>query len=215
MTDSAPAPAPEKLLDLKCPKSGDQVRDMGSYFWFPGFPRTYCLKILAQREMSAEDFALILSGKSPVFKGFKGNSGKDFSAELKFDEEGQKLDFHFPPMNPLDVMCPKSGEPIDDRGKLYNFPGYPGVAFWKTVSQRTMSVEDYILILEEPEPVEFHNFTSKQGKPFSAPMQYDEEEKKVTFVFADKPKSPKPKAKTKTKAKTAKPATDDPFGGDY
>lgn len=205
-------------LDIKCPKTDKPVYDMGTYFWFPGYPKTYCLKVLNQREMKPEEYAAAFQGEETVLEGFVGKNDKPFNAMLRYDSELERIGFEFPPENPMDINCPKSGKPIDNREKYFMFPGYPDIRFWKSVAGRDMSAEDYILVLENhPTPVEFHNFYStKKQRPFSAPVRLNEENNEIELAFDDKKSKGKGKGKGKasssgssTSAPTSDAATSD------
>jgi len=89
LTESAPSSG------VLCPKSGDPVRDLGGYYSFPGYPGFRAWKEVAQRKISASEYAEILSGKAGVFKGFKGKTGKPFSARLVFNDQSNRTEFKF------------------------------------------------------------------------------------------------------------------------
>lgn len=78
----------------------------------------------------------------------------------------------------LDVLCPKSGEPVKEYATAYNFPGFPTIAFNREFVGRTMSVEDYVGILEaftggNSTPQKFEGFRSEAGKTFSAGVRFN------------------------------------------
>lgn len=175
-------------MSITCPNSDLPVQDKDTYWKFPGFPGVYCNKLLAGRMMDAKEYVQILSGQSPLLHGFKSKSGKgkSFSAKLRFEESKRGFEFEFPPQCPTTTLCPKSGQPVDDRGKYYYFPGFPKTRCWKEISRRKMQPEDYVLVFDaHPSPVEFHDFVSAKGRPFSAHLLHDTKKNKVVFDFPD------------------------------
>jgi len=86
-------------------------------------------------------------------------------------------------------ICPLSGEPVLDAGGFWEFPGFPGVRFYKELSGRTFSLEEMVSILEGASK-EFSGFHSKKtGKDFSAGLVYDPGTRRLKFVFSDAPVS--------------------------
>jgi DNA topoisomerase-3 len=66
----------------------------------------------------------------------------------------------------LDIMCPKSGKPIQEGGKFYKFPGYPKLACWKNLWGRDFTIEEWIQVIEaymKAEELTFPGFSSKDG----------------------------------------------------
>jgi hypothetical protein len=74
------------------------VVDHGDYYTVNGY-RCRFFKQLASREMSAEDYARILSSSEPVaFDGFTSKRGNAFSAALRFNAKAKpypKVEFVF------------------------------------------------------------------------------------------------------------------------
>ena len=84
----------------------------------------------------------------------------------------------------LAVLCPKSKEPVVDRGSYFFFRGYPGIYFHKAMYQRTMTVEEYLAVIKGESPM-FDGFISSKNKPFSAKLVLKELERKVALFFED------------------------------
>lgn len=203
------ANAPEQVprvepvtLDVICPKSGQPVKDYGKFYRFPGLDKTRLWKAIAEREISAEEYVpLVESGQTDLLDKFISKGKKEFSAHLVL--KGDKLEFKFPERaqvagTPLDVLCPKSGEPVQDCGKFYRFPAFPKAAFWKTVAQRPMTAQEYLVVLRDGKCEPLPGFISKAGKPFSAALKFvTEDGGKVDFDFP--PRDGKPKGKGKAK----------------
>jgi len=66
----------------------------------------------------------------------------------------------------LDIMCPKSGEAIQEGIKYYRFPGYPKFACWKNLWGRDFTVEEWVQVIKaymNSEELEFSGFKSIDG----------------------------------------------------
>lgn len=206
-------------LAVTCPKTGKPALDMGSYYTFSGFPGVYCNKTIASRQMAPEEYALLLAGRTLQLEGFLSKAGKTFAAKLVFDPGAKKFNFDFGAKGvPTKQLCPKAGTPILEAETYYQFPGYPGVYFNKTVAKRVMSIADYLAALSTAKPVFLDGFLSKEDKPFSAALVLDDTGKRMNFVFPPRENhaSAKPKARTAgthnaDKEETASP----PAGGKF
>lgn len=165
-----------------CPLSGESVQEFETAYDFPGAPEAVFYKVLAKRDMSAEDYVKILkSGEEGAkFKGFTAKSGKSFDARVRYNSQRVKKDgerspgceFVFTQPKTLSVKCPKSGEAVIEHEKSYTFPGYSGLACWKLVAGRKMTAEEYVEILKSGSQ-EFEGFQSKKtGKKFSAKLAF-------------------------------------------
>jgi len=67
----------------------------------------------------------------------------------------------------LDVLCPKSGQPVTEGEKLFRFPGYNKVGFWKNFWGRDMTVEEWMEVIKKDmagEELELSGFTTRDGK---------------------------------------------------
>jgi DNA topoisomerase-3 len=194
--------APMTPTNVVCPKSGEPVLDQGNAFFFPGFPEFRAWKTVSSREMGAAEYAAVLAGEGEELAGFVAmKSRKKFSARLVFDAESNKASFKFSDDartaagpggeshgsggNAVDgVVCPKSGEPVLDRGKTFFFPGFPEFAAWKTKAGREMSAAEYASVLAG-EGEELSGFVStKSGKKFSAKLIFDAQSNMASFKFA-------------------------------
>jgi DNA topoisomerase-3 len=74
-----------KELDLKCPKTGQPIKDVGDAFAF-GVAGLYGRKTLLERPMSVQDYIAVLENPEGVeFDGFRSKkTGKTFSATVVF-----------------------------------------------------------------------------------------------------------------------------------
>lgn len=182
-------------LDKLDPKSGKPIIQKPSWYTFPGYPKFYATTEYRGRAMSVDDYIAIinatLKGEGHTMDGFISKEGKPYKLSIKINSQENGLDCTFPPLNPLDLKCPKSGMPIDSREKFYLFPGYPKLPCWKTIKSREMSAEDYIKILSEPyTPVEFTEFISKNNKPFTARLYYNAKKNSIEFDFGKATNTP-------------------------
>jgi len=188
-----PDPKPTGVM---CPKSGEEIKDIGKCWVSPGFPKLGLWKSVAGKDMTLEDYLpLLKDGKTGVLTGFVSKANKEFSAALKFDEKANKVVFDFPEIEgkPTGVMCPKSGKEVEDCGKFYRFPGYPKSRFWKVMAQREMKPSEYAKVLAEGKLPGVPGFTSSKGKDFSADLVFKNGE--VKFDFGGSKGAPKKRTK--------------------
>lgn len=188
----------------KCPESGGEVTDRGSYWEFPGFPSGRFYKKIASRSMTFEEMCAILKGEDVVYSGFLSKKGQEFSAGLKLDRESLKLGFHFSEKvggASVEVKT-KSGDQVFDCGGYWEFPGVTG-KFWKKIAKRVMTLEEYSLLIKEKKTGVFDGFISTANKPFSAALVLGPDGK-VTFSFSQRAPTPSSPKMTGPGAKKAK-----------
>lgn len=87
------------------------------------------------------------------------------------------------------VLCPKSNEPVVDKGSYFFFKGYPGIYFYKEMYHRKMTVDDYLAVIRGESP-KFKGFVSQKNKPFAAKLVLKEVERKVALHFENGPGMP-------------------------
>jgi hypothetical protein len=87
-------------LQVKCPKTGQQVVDQGGWYEFSGWPGIKCWKKFLDRKMTPDDYAEIfaasLKGAATQrhLRGFYSQKTKKrFDAKVRFDGEQFKLVF--------------------------------------------------------------------------------------------------------------------------
>lgn len=204
-------------LALLCPKSKKPAQDMGTYYKFEGYPGVYCHKLVAQRSMSAEEYAAILTGASPQMDKFISKANKPFSAKLTLDEATKSFKFQFTdkPAVALATLCPKSKQPVMDMGTYYRFPGYPAAYFNKAIAQRPMAIEEFVNMLTSEEPIYLDGFISKVNKPFTAALVLDPTTNKINFQFAPRGDAPRATAKAAARDDNAPPAAPTDFSGQF
>lgn len=181
----------EEVTDAIDPKSGKPILDKGEYYILPGFPMFYARKEYRGRNMLLAEYVEIatktLAGDAALIRGFKSKKGNNYDLKIRISDNGENYECTFPPLNPLPIKCPKSGEPVDDRGTYFAFPGYPNLFCSKELFGRRMSAEDYVSILTEPgQRVRFGEFLSKKGNPYSASLYYSKEDNKIKLEFDNK-----------------------------
>ncbi len=189
-----------KDTGVTCPKTGEPILEFEKAFDVPGWPECAFYKVMGGRTMTAADYRAILkSGAEGVkFEGFFSKAkNKSFGAKVRYNPERMRDDEIAPGCEfvfdntprvekPTGTMCPKSSKPATDGGKMFLFPGFPGLACWKSIAQREMSVEEYRDILASEDGKKFDGFTSKKtGKKFSATLKYspDARDDKPGVVF--------------------------------
>lgn len=75
----------------------------------------------------------------------------------------------------LDVLCPKSGEPVLERATYYVFPGWPELKAWKEQRGRSISASDYaqgLEALEKGMSTPLVMFKSKAGNEYRAGLAW-------------------------------------------
>lgn len=117
------------------------------------------------------------------------------------------------------VLCPKSGEPVEEFPEGWFFPGHPEASFPKEICGRKMSAQDYVAVLKGgADGAAFEKFFSKsKDRHFAARVRYnparvyqEEVSPGVEFYFppdretgATCPKSGKPVTETEKAFKFA------------
>lgn len=88
-------------LQVKCPKTGQQVIDQGGWYEFSGWPGIKCWKKFLDRKMTPDDYAEILAASlkgaamQRQLTGFYSQKTKKrFAANIRFDGEQFKLLFN-------------------------------------------------------------------------------------------------------------------------
>jgi DNA topoisomerase-3 len=86
---------------------------------------------------------------------------------------------------PTAVLCPKSGQPILDRGAAWEAPGFEGTLLWKGCFGRKWTAEDFRALLEAVAagtPKKYDDLTTRTGQTYSAMLGIDAETKKIVIV---------------------------------
>lgn len=175
----------------------EEIKETATYFLFPGHPFLYLMKEFRGREMTKEIWSEVIhtiqSGGTYKLEKCISRAGKEYTTLITgISKDGKELITELPPLHPLDVKCPQSGKPVDDAGKFFAFPGFPRLYCAKEMFGRQMRVEDFVAILTRPgEAVQFGEFISKKGKPYTAKLRYNAETNRIDIVFDDKPAAKK------------------------
>ncbi len=107
-----------------------------------------------------------------VQKGFVENSTRSQDGDLT---DGTPI---------AGVLCPKSKQPLLDRGAAFEAPGFPDTIFWKTAFGKTWDPSDVVTLIEgvlAKKPVEFTGLHTKEQRLYSAPLTIDPKTKKVVI----------------------------------
>ena len=83
------------------------------------------------------------------------------------------------------VLCPKSAQPILDRGAAWEAPGYPKVLLWKNAFGRTWSAEEFrelLVTVGEGKAKAYEGLRSRDGRDYSALIGLNAEGSKFVLV---------------------------------
>ncbi len=86
---------------------------------------------------------------------------------------------------PTEVLCPKSGQPILDRGAAWEAPGYPGALLWKGAFGRAWSAEAFRELLAEVtagKTRRYDDLKTRDGRAYSALIGWNAETNKFALV---------------------------------
>ncbi len=89
-----------------------------------------------------------------------------------------------------EAICPKSKEPLHDRGPFFEAPGWPGVRLWKSAFGRAWEAAEFVGLLEcqlANKPYHAAGLKSATGnRDYEASLVIDETQKKVV-IFTPEP----------------------------
>lgn len=80
------------------------------------------------------------------------------------------------------AVCPKSAQPLLDRGPFFEAPGFPGLKLWKRAFGRDFSAADYVALLKaiaDGKPFHATGLKSAQGREFEADLVLNAEGTKL------------------------------------
>lgn len=83
------------------------------------------------------------------------------------------------------VLCPKSGQPILDRGAAWEAPGLPGALLWKGAFGRSWSAEEFRELLAEisaGKAKRYEDLKTREGRAYSALIGWNAESNKFSLV---------------------------------
>lgn len=84
---------------------------------------------------------------------------------------------------PVDgAVCPKSQQPLLDRGPFFEAPGFPGLKLWKHALGKVFSANDYVELLQaiaDGKPFHATGLKSGQGREFEADLVLNAESTKL------------------------------------
>ncbi len=86
---------------------------------------------------------------------------------------------------PTEVLCPKSGQPLLDRGAAWEAPGFAGTLLWKECFGRQWTAEDFRALLDavvQGAPKKYDNLTTRTGQTYAAILGVDAESKKIVII---------------------------------
>lgn len=97
--------------------------------------------------------------------------------------------------------CPFCKKPMIDRPK--NYACQCGFFIWKEMSGRILTPREITGLLDQGHTPILAGFKSRTGKPFSAPLILDRENKKVVFDFGKDREFPGPDSSTRMRVESS------------
>jgi len=86
---------------------------------------------------------------------------------------------------PTEVLCPKSGKQMLDRGAYFESQGFAGQLVWKHALGRKWTAEDFRELLEaflQGTPKKYDDLASRSGQTYSAMLGIDAATRKIAIV---------------------------------
>ena len=179
--------------NLVCPLCNSKVIK-GQFGYFCSSRQTTGCKFavnfeICGKRLTDEQIAkLISTGKSPLIKGFKSNSGNDFDAYLVIDKNERRTKFELPEKKEL--LCPICSSKVV-KGKYGYFctaRQEKGCTFSVGLEICGKKIPDTQAerLITKGKTTLIKGFKSKSGKDFDAYLVFDKKQNKVTFEFPPK-----------------------------
>ena len=86
------------------------------------------------------------------------------------------------------AVCPKSGQPLLDRGPFFEAPGWPGLRLWKRAFGRDFPASEYVALLTAVLAGKTHHASglkSGTGRDYEADIGVDSDGKKLCLVMPE------------------------------
>jgi len=177
---------------VQCPSGKGFLMEGGSGYTSPGYPNVRLPKVFCGANISASEWARVLAGEKVAREDFYSKDKKKrFQAALVFNRDKQQIELDFggqnkTPPQPLDLLCPKTKQPVLESEKYFTYPGWPEVRCWKVIARRAMQPEDFGPALQTGRTELLEGFKSKEGNPFSAYLVFDGKKNKFSFGFNER-----------------------------
>jgi DNA topoisomerase III len=87
-----------------------------------------------------------------------------------------------------EAVCPKSGQPLLDRGPFYEAPGWPGLRLWKRAFGREFTAAEYVELLAQVVAGKTYHATglkSGTGRDYEADLGLDAEGNKLCLIVPE------------------------------
>lgn len=176
-----------------CPKSGKPILDRGAAFEAPGFEGVLLWKTGYGRTWTAREFVSLLMGvlseKPATFTGMKTKAGREYQAPLTIDPQANKVVIFEPSEKVKGAKCPRTKEPVEDRGSYWFVPGWPKLRLYKTAFGKTWKLAEYLAVLESNlagKPMLVTGLLSKANKPYEAMLVAERGHERWDLKFADR-----------------------------
>ena len=168
-----PDPEMVTLPETNNPFTGEDhlaAEDHGKYFKITGSDDKFW-KEVSGRDMPLSDWANLINGEA-IEGDFLSKDSRPFTATITFNEG--KVEWEFPEREQEIVewvTCPISGDPVEDRGTYYHFPGAGGKC-WKETRGAEFSADDYAKLLSG-ETLEERTLVTRDGEDYTADVSWD------------------------------------------
>lgn len=171
----------------KCPVCGKDLRELSWGWGCTGYSdgcKFAISKEIAHKKITEENVNQLLSvGETDLIKGFKSNASKLFDAKLTLDGDN-KVVFKFENAEPQEsnVVCPVCGDKMKKSRWSYRCDTCM-TTISHTIAGRELTEDEMIQLTTERKTDRLDGFTSKAGKPFSATIILDDDNK-TKFDFS-------------------------------
>ena len=178
--------------NLVCPLCNSKVIK-GQFGYFCSARQTTGCKFavnfeICGKRLTDEQIAkLISTGKSPLIKGFKSNSGNDFDAYLVIDKNERRTKFELPEKKEL--LCPICQSKLKKGMYGYFCPAKLEKKCTFAIGEvgnKKLSDTQVEMLITKGKTGLIKGFKSKSGKYFDAYLVFDKKQNKVTFEYPPK-----------------------------
>ncbi len=144
-------------------------------------------EICGKRLTDEQIAKLISTGKSPLIKGFKSNSGNDFDAYLVIDKNERRTKFELPEKKEL--LCPICQSKLKKGMYGYFCPAKLEKKCTFAIGEvgnKKLSDTQVEMLITKGKTGLIKGFKSKSGKDFDAYLVFDKKQNKIIFEFPPK-----------------------------
>ena len=166
----------------KCPKCGARMIEHGSFYGCSNYPDCdfTVSKTPYGAKMTEHDFDLLFDGEKTDIKTMKSKSGKEFTAQLFFNEE-HKVDLDFSALRQeTDCDCPRCGRKLIKSKTGWSCPGYNDAenqckfTIWYSSYGGKLTDKDIEAIVKNGITDREVSLKSKAGKKYKAKLKLED-----------------------------------------